>query len=190
MHKKNPISMLFLKARHRKTAGLLDGVVPKSVLDVGCDDGRFLRMLAEAYPKATLYGCDSDPEAAREARDACPSAAIVQGDFMKLDFKPVDVVVMLEVLEHASEPVPMLKKAAALVGKKGRVLVSIPRPELLRWRLVWSLWSNTFGRRWHGQHRHLTEAELTEAAARCGLKVEKRQRFFLGCISMTLFRQM
>jgi hypothetical protein len=81
----------------------------------------------------------------------------------------------------------MLKKAAKLAGK-GHVLVSIPRPEVPHWRLIWWAWSNTFGRRWLGQHSELSESGLLALAGKAGLRLEKRRRFFLGSISIMLFK--
>lgn len=72
MYRKHVISALFLKARHDATMGLLDGISPKSALDVGCDDGQFLALLAGRFPSAALSGCDVDKEALAAAREACP----------------------------------------------------------------------------------------------------------------------
>ena len=68
------------------------------------------------------------------------------------------------------------------------VLVSIPRPEVPYWNVIGWAWSNTLGRKWRGQHGRLREAELDLLASGYGLVKEKRKRFFLGCISMTLYR--
>ncbi|MBU0532575.1 class I SAM-dependent methyltransferase [Candidatus Micrarchaeota archaeon] len=186
MYKKNFISILFLKARHKKTIELLDGIKPKRILDVGCDDGHFLGMLSEKFPDSKLYGCDLDGIALEEARKVCPKAEFSEGDFTKLDFKPVDLVLMLEIIEHSKDPRKMLEKAVKLTSK-GHILVSMPRPELLRWRMIWGIWSS-FSERWKGQHSKLTEKQLIEMAQKLGLKLEKHSWFFFGCISIMLFR--
>ncbi len=187
MYKKNPVSLMFLRGRHDTSLGLLDGISPRSVIDVGCDDGLFISRFAGKFPEARITAIDYDRETLAEAKRECPRATFMEGDFMALAPEPADLIVMLEVLEHSKDPLAMLRKAAKLAGK-GNVLVSIPRPEVLHWRLIWWAWSNTLGRRWLGQHSGLTEAELLEMAGKAGLRLAKRKRFFLGSISIMLFK--
>ena len=186
MYRKNFISMRFLEGRHKRTISLLRGFVPRSIVDVGCDDGHFLRLLGKRYPGAGITACDIDPEPVKEARKVAPDVDYVVGDFMESALPRADLVVMLEILEHTEDPRPFLRKAASLIGSEGRILVSIPRPELLHWRIIWGIWSNTLGRRWIGQHSALTEKELVGMARECGLEVEKSTRFFFGSISIML----
>lgn len=189
MYRKNLISAAFLRARHEKTLGLLEGLSPRDMLDVGCDDGQFLLKFAERFPASNISACDMVGETLTEAKKACPKAAFQKGDFMELSLKPVELVTMLEVLEHSTDPRAMLEKAAKLVGKNGHVLVSMPRSELLRWRVIWTIWSNIFGRRWLGQHSELTQTQVIKLASESGLALKRRTDFFLGCISIMLFKQ-
>lgn len=189
-YRKNYISVKFLEGRHRKTIGLLEGLRPKTILDVGCDDAHFLQMLDQRFPDARLMACDVDPEPVTEARKEVPRAEFVVANFLEQDFDQAELAVMLEILEHSDDPNAMLKKAMSLITADGRILVSIPRPELLHWRVLWWIWSHTLGRRWHGQHNQLSEKELTSIAADCGLVPQKRARYFLGSISITLFKHM
>ena len=184
----NPVSSRFLEMRHGKTLSLLDGKAPKSILDAGCGSGEFLERFSERFPSAKIYGCDILRDDVECAKKACPRGKFYCGDFLGLDFGPVELVAMLEVLEHSDDVELMLKKAASLVGKGGYVLISIPRPEVLHWRAIWWAWSRTFGRKWYGQHGKMSEAELDALASRCGLVKEKRERFFLDSISITLYR--
>jgi 2-polyprenyl-3-methyl-5-hydroxy-6-metoxy-1,4-benzoquinol methylase len=187
-YRKNYISVKFLKGRHRKTIGLLEGLRPETILDVGCDDAHFLQMLDQRFPDARLMACDVDPEPVAEARKEVPRAEFVVANFLEQDFDETELAVMLEILEHSDDPNAMLKKAMSLITADGWILVSIPRPELLHWRILWWMWSHTLGRRWHGQHNQLSEKELTRIAADCGLVPQKRARYFLGSISITLFK--
>jgi SAM-dependent methyltransferase len=186
MYRKNIVSSIFLKARHGKTLSLLKGYAPGSAIDLGCDDGEFLARLREAFPEAKLAGYDMDSRAIAHARLACPGAMLHVSDFMEADIPRADLVVLTEVLEHAPDHKKMLGRAASLAKEK--VLISIPRDEVPHWRLIWWLWSNTFGRRWKGQHGSLTEKQVIDSASSCGLDLEKKERFFLGTISLMLFR--
>lgn len=187
MYEKNPISVVFLKARHEATLDLISQP-PASILDIGCDDGEFLRVLAERYPDAELYGCDRDGETIKHARRACPKATLLEGDFMDLEFPPVDMITMLELLEHVDAPERMIEKTRSNLIRGGHLLLSIPRSEKRLWRAIWWAWENTLGRRWHGDHRETTEEQIEEMAKRAGFRLERKKRFFFGCISILLFR--
>ncbi|MFH0885420.1 MAG: class I SAM-dependent methyltransferase [Candidatus Micrarchaeota archaeon] len=188
MYRKNLLSSLFLKERHKRSLGLLDGIAPRRMLDVGCGEGEFIASFSKRFPSTQIIACDIDPLALSDAGKTCPRAILREGDFSAMDFEPVDLVVMLEVLEHSPDPKAMLAKAAKLAGKNGKILISIPRPELMHWRIIWAFWSSTFGRHWLGQHSHLTEAKLLDIASECGLSPERKAHFFLGSISIILFK--
>ena len=188
MLKKNLISSLFLNARHKKTFDILSDLAPTKILDVGCDDGHFLAILKK-HLNSELYGCDMDNTNLDEAIKNCPTATIIHGDVINLKSGLFDLVTMLEVLEHQKDHKRLLINARSILRKDGRLLISIPRSELLHWRLIWWLWSNTLGRRWHGQHNDLTENHLVYDASKCGFKLEKKSRFFFGCISIMLFKR-
>lgn len=187
MHGKNPISSEFRKGRYHLAVSMIEEVKPRSILDIGCGEGHFLSYISGFFPDARLYGCDRCEDWVNKAKKACPNAEIQAGEFMDLELKPADLVVALEVMEHNEDPGKMVEKAASLAGKGGHMLVSIPRPELLRWRVIWWLWTHTVGRWGLGEHTNLTEAQLIHFAEQAGMSLKKRSRFFLGCISTMLF---
>lgn len=187
MYSKNPVSVGFRDGRHRVALSCIRGLNPKRVLDIGCGTGEFLAALSREFPDAELAGCDRSDEAVDGARETCPKAKIMCGDFMDLELGRVDLLVALEVMEHNENFGKMLEKAMGLVEGGGHILISIPRPELLRWRVIWGLWTHTFGRWGLGEHTWLTENEIISIGSGLGLKMEKRSRFFMGCISTMLF---
>ncbi|MBD3398091.1 methyltransferase domain-containing protein [Candidatus Micrarchaeota archaeon] len=188
MHGKNPISSGFRKGRYHLAVSMVEDINPKSILDIGCGEGHFLSYISGGFPGAKLYGCDRRKDWVDKAKKACPDAEIHTGDFMELELKPADLVVALEMMEHNDDPAKMIKKAAMLAGKNGWVLISIPRPELFRWRITWWLWTHTVGRWGLGEHTNLTESQLIDFAKQAGLRMEKPSRFFFDCISTMPFR--
>ncbi|MFP3950306.1 MAG: hypothetical protein ACLFUZ_04430 [Candidatus Micrarchaeia archaeon] len=60
MHGKNPVSAKFRDGRHKIALSLIKDTNPGRILEVGCEEGYFLRMLSEKFPKSKLYGCDTD----------------------------------------------------------------------------------------------------------------------------------
>ncbi len=100
----------------------------KRVLDVGCANGYLARVLAERG--CTVSGVEYDADAAEEARPDLEQ--LVVGDLETLDLAAelgtgrYDVVVFGDVLEHLRDPLPVLRKARALLAPGGFAVLSIP----------------------------------------------------------------
>jgi len=81
---------------------------PRSVLDVGCGNGRFGALLARRLPDTRYVGIDASPELLAECERRLPQlpsdTEIVQGDFIEepgcLPAGPFDAVVLFGVLHH------------------------------------------------------------------------------------------
>jgi 2-polyprenyl-3-methyl-5-hydroxy-6-metoxy-1,4-benzoquinol methylase len=100
----------------------------KRVLDVGCATGYLARALNERG--CTVSGVEFDAEAAEEARPHLER--LVVGDLETMDMAEAfgddrfDVIVFGDVLEHLRDPLPVLRKAKALLADRGSVVASIP----------------------------------------------------------------
>lgn len=92
-----------------------------NVLDIGCADCSIKQQLnlAEVY-----FGLDF-PETATKLYQTRPH---VYGDASQLPFtaKSFDTVLMLDVLEHLSEPELALHEASRVLKEQGRLLITIP----------------------------------------------------------------
>jgi 2-polyprenyl-3-methyl-5-hydroxy-6-metoxy-1,4-benzoquinol methylase len=100
----------------------------KRVLDVGCATGYLAEALVERG--CTVSGVESDEEAAEEARPHLERLVI--GDVETMDLAETfgddrfDVIVFGDVLEHLRDPLPVLRRAKALLADGGSVVASIP----------------------------------------------------------------
>jgi SAM-dependent methyltransferase len=98
----------------------------KSVLDVGCGQGSFLKELQSEFPNIKPYGIDISSAAIELARKRVPGGqfcvADVTGPF--LDEK-CDLVVCSEVLEHIPDDLTALRNLQKITGKY--LLVSTPQ---------------------------------------------------------------
>ena len=127
--------------------GLLDGV-NRSVLDVGCGDGRLLDILkARCSPLWTLMGIEIGKAAAVKAGEK--GFSIIHGDFETYDSAALagrfDLVLMHQVLEHTRSPREVIRKVGRLLKPGG--LFSIETPDTESWD------QRLFGRRyWGGYH--------------------------------------
>jgi len=98
------------------------------LLDIGCGQGRILKLLASRAHRAV--GVDIDSNARRLARAelllaGTPNTTLRQGDMMSLPFEDgeFDTVILDDVLGDAKDPAAALLEAKRLVRAGGRVLL-------------------------------------------------------------------
>lgn len=118
------------------------------LLDVGCGQGRLLKLLASRARR--LVGVDIDPAARRLARAellvaGLPNCSLRQGDMYALPFADAefDTVILDDVLAEAARPTDAIGEARRLVRTGGRVLflaASTPRSET-RLRKDFAAWA-------------------------------------------------
>jgi 2-polyprenyl-3-methyl-5-hydroxy-6-metoxy-1,4-benzoquinol methylase len=103
----------------------VQSVAPRSVLDVGCGDGRFLSLVGDAVPRRK--GVDLSEGAIRFARAFVPDVEFDVANAADLD-ETFDVVTAVEVLEHVpDEAVPgFLRTLAERTRAGGMLLLSVP----------------------------------------------------------------
>jgi cyclopropane fatty-acyl-phospholipid synthase-like methyltransferase len=132
------------------------GLAPKTLLDVGCGDGRLLSLLAAEIPEC--HGVDLSASAIRFAQAFVPAAHFAQREAGQLE-RSFEVVTAIEVLEHIpDEAVPsFLRTLAARCLRDGTVIVSVPT-------------TNVPLNRKH--YRHYDEALLRQQVSRSGAPLE------------------
>jgi ArsR family transcriptional regulator len=98
------------------------------LIDIGCGQGRILKLLASRAHRAV--GVDIDSDARRLARAelllaGTPNTTLRQGDMVSLPFDDgeFDTVIMDDVLSGAKDPAAALLEAKRLVKAGGRVLL-------------------------------------------------------------------
>jgi ubiquinone/menaquinone biosynthesis C-methylase UbiE len=117
-------------ARVRKVLGMLRGMRPSDMLDIGSGRGAFLWPLLDAFPGLPVTAVDlldrrvADIEAVR--RGGVEQVRALQADATALEFADgcFDIVTLLEVLEH----IPATTQALAEVCRVARraVVLSVP----------------------------------------------------------------
>ena len=107
------------------------------ILDVGCGSGWLLAALSRSGVKQ-LYGIDlSRAQYFKGSRDRLPGGVFLEGDAYFLPFgdKSMDAVIMSEILEHLERPDVAIKDAARVLKPGGRLLVTVPAREKIRYTL-------------------------------------------------------
>lgn len=101
----------------------------KSCLDVGCGDGRYLRMLCGLCSR--MVGIDENPDQIRALRregfEAFHSTESIPGRY--------DIILVSHVVEHmsAEELVRFMDKYVPMLHEKGRLIVITPFPGIRFW---------------------------------------------------------
>jgi SAM-dependent methyltransferase len=76
------------------------------VLDVGCGDGRLTRLIAEKRPDISICGIDVS-----QRNDSAVPVETFDGDSIPYGARSFDVVMFVDVLHHADQPITLLREA-------------------------------------------------------------------------------
>lgn len=97
-----------------------NNVVPSSIVEVGCGAGGVLAALRPHYPEAAMSGYDIAPGAASLwQKHEASGIRFELGDFLSLNRHLVDLILVLDVLEHLGDPFSFLDR----LRKHGRFVV-------------------------------------------------------------------
>lgn len=111
-------------------ADMLHGLQIRDAFEIGCGEGFSTQQIRRMLPGATLEAADVEDRLVDEARRKNPGVMITRESVYELPRtdRSADVVFLLEVLEHLSDP----DKAMAEVCRVSRryVLASVPREPL------------------------------------------------------------
>jgi SAM-dependent methyltransferase len=137
---------------------------PGRLLDVGAGSGRLLAGAIQAGWQAV--GVEADPVFAAEARAL--ELPVEEGFFpeVSLPGSRFDVITMLDILEHAIEPVGLLRAARERLSPGGVLAIQVPNVDSLLVRLEGPANSNFC----HGHWNHFTASTLERAACTAGFE--------------------
>jgi len=124
----------------RKMAGIIRhcAAPPRSYLDVGCGDGRFLRLLERrGVPREALYGLELD----RSVVDALSGAGYSgvycarAEDASELPVGGIDLATMFHVIEHVDNPGAVVRRIRGWLSPGGILALETPNLDSLDARL-------------------------------------------------------
>lgn len=116
--------------RVQRVLGILRGISPETLLDVGSGRGSFLWPLLDSFRNLTVTSIDiseqrvNDINAVRTGGIARLTALQMDAQHTTLPAKSFDVVTLLEVLEHMPSPRSALTNAVSLA--RHFVILSVP----------------------------------------------------------------
>jgi ubiquinone/menaquinone biosynthesis C-methylase UbiE len=119
--------------RVRKVLGMLRGLAPQDLLDIGSGRGVFLWPLLDSFRALPVIALDRNPRRAEELHavvcGGVTRLTAIMGDVCRLPLADhsVDIVAILEVLEHLAQPARAV--AEAVRAARRCVVVSVPSKE-------------------------------------------------------------
>jgi len=82
------------------------------VLDVGCGDGRLARLIADKRPDISICGID-----VQQREDSAMRVETFDGKSLPYEEDSFDVVMFVDVLHHAEQPMTVLREAVRVARK-------------------------------------------------------------------------
>ncbi|MCX6253816.1 MAG: class I SAM-dependent methyltransferase [Bacteroidia bacterium] len=98
------------------------------IMEIGCSSGLLIRDLARFFPLAVILGVDVVKEPLYRLASSFPGIPLLRFDLLQcpLPNQIVDVIVMLNVLEHIEDDVRALQKAYDLLKPDGYLIIEVP----------------------------------------------------------------
>lgn len=123
----NPLWQWLITRRVHQTPSewLASNFQKSAILDVGCGNGEFL---AELQKKGwNVWGIDISEIAVKHTSQRIGAERVKKGEFPQSQFnRQFDLISFWHVLEHLESPQLHLRRAEALLTKKGRVVGEVP----------------------------------------------------------------
>lgn len=105
----------------------------KSVLDIGSGSGAMGNEL-KARGITDLFAIEIDPNAAAAVKEIYKQVAT---DISAFEGRKFDAILLMDILEHLSNPFEYLKKVSSLLNSGGFILISLPN--VAHWSVRFSL---------------------------------------------------
>jgi len=105
-----------------------ESVNPRSALDYGCGEGRYLAVLKEFFPQMRLAGCDISEVGLRLAKKHHPFAEfrLMRDETTDFPDRSFDLVISVEVLEHVGDVTKSVKEISRLLAPGGLAVLTTP----------------------------------------------------------------
>ena len=121
-----------------KALRLVRGSAPMRLLDVGCSSGSLLEIAAEiGFSVAGVEPALAAASAARRAGFDVFTGRLQDAGYAAQSF---DVITLIELIEHVTDPLDLLRTSHHLLRPGGAVLINTPNPASWSARVMGSRW--------------------------------------------------
>jgi SAM-dependent methyltransferase len=158
----------------RVAAFILENGLPASLLDIGCNTGRFLNSLPNSIRK---FGVEPSRRASAVAREVGIDILADDVTGIPRDMR-FDCITLIDVIEHVPEPGKLLDQLIALLAPGGRLVISTGDPECVAWR---EKCKNKFWYCSFAEHISFPSRKwITERGAEQGCSLDHAEQFRYG----------
>ena len=114
----HPIEQRMMRGFMAALDGMLDGLAPQRILEIGVGEGQVMRRVHERFPGVPMAGLDLPDEALSDEWEALGLPCLF-GDATALPFPDdgFDLVLAIEVLEHVPAPERALAELARVCSR-------------------------------------------------------------------------
>ena len=191
----DPLQRYWHRRRFEEISKLIEPV-KGTVLDIGCADGMFSKVILDKSKAQRLIGIDVLKTSVAWANKHWAKTGKMKfmvADAHKLEFPSgsFDAVVALEVLEHVHKPLEVLKEIKRVLKKGGYGIFLVPTDDLL-FRIVWFLWLHFYPRGWVWRETHIQtyrNSYLPKICRKAGFEVEVDKKFNMGMLHVVKVRK-
>ena len=169
----------------------------ESVLDIGCADGTFTKVVLEKTKAKRLVGIDVLEKSIayvkkRFAKNKKMSFSVADAHDLPFKSSEFEAVFCLEALEHVVDPARVLYEIFRVLKIGGYVIVLVPSENWLFHSVVWPLWQMFPGKNiWKHTHLHnFSNGFLQELIENSGFKIEVEKDFISGMLLLVKMRKM
>jgi len=191
----DPLQKYWHSRRFEEVTRVIEKVDGK-VLDLGCNDGTFSKVIFDKTQAKSLIGIDVVKKTIDWANKHWKNTGgmkFMVADAHNLPFESnsFDAVFALEMLEHVFDPLKVLQEARRVLKKDGYGVFLVPSDSLL-FRFVWYLWLHFYprGKIWRETHIQIYRNNyLPKVVQKAGFTIEVDKKFILGMLHLVKARK-
>lgn len=165
------------------------------VLDIGSADGVFSKVILDATDAKELIGIEALKKSVDWANKHWNKEKRMKfsvGNAHELKYKndSFEAVYILEVLEHVSDPLSVLKEIKRVLKRRGYAILLVPTDSNL-FNIIWYIWTKFWrGKIWDDCHIQSFKSDsLIDLSKKAGFKVEVNKKFLLGMLQLIKVRK-
>jgi ubiquinone/menaquinone biosynthesis C-methylase UbiE len=189
----NILQRYWHKKRFEEVGKLIEPVGGK-ILDIGCADGTFTKVILDKSKAQKIIAIDVLKDSIKWAErhwKRNKKMKFMVGDAHNLKFgaNSFDAVFALEILEHVFDPIKVFKEIKRVLKKGGYAIFLVPTDSIL-FNIVWFFWTKYRGKIWKDTHIHTYKRNyLTQLLEEQGFVEEENSKFILGMLQVVKVRK-
>ena len=193
--KKDTLQRFWHKRRFEEVSKVIEPTSGK-VLDIGCADGMFSKVIFDKSGADELIGIDVLASSVKWAnkhwgKNGKMKFMLGEAHSLKYPSQSFAAVFALEVLEHVRRPSQVLKEVGRILKTNGYAVFLVPSDSFL-FRAIWYLWLHFYPRGWVWRDTHIQTFRnnyLPRICKEVGFKVEIDNKFILGMLHLVKVRK-